>query len=165
MSHKPFARMTILALLAMLATLIPLQVRAGGVCGGSYTVETGDTVGELAAMCGTTSAAIFSANSGLKEPLTVGQVITIPGANYGVTTTAVVSVTPVSGNATAIPGAVVNNYYTYYYYYYYHGRYHSSDDGKPGSGSVGGNTPRWRELWERWSRRLPTRRQPVKDAR
>jgi len=68
-----------------------------------------------------------------------------------------------------VVGAILNRLPTsgggYYYYYYYHGRYHSSDDGKPGSGSAGGNTPRWRELWERWSRRLPTRRQPVKDAR
>lgn len=67
-----------------------------------------------------------------------------------------------------VVGAILNRLPTsgggYYYYYYYHGRYHSSDDGKPGGGSAGG-TPRWRELWERWSRRLPLRRQPVKDAR
>src|SRR5512147_963621 len=103
----------------MFATLIPLQVRAGGVCGGAYTVDKGDTVNSLAAMCGTTSAAIFAANPGLIEPLTVGQVITLAAVNYGVPTTAVVpSVTPVTGNATAIPGAVVNNYYYYYYNYY-----------------------------------------------
>ncbi|MBI3169348.1 MAG: LysM peptidoglycan-binding domain-containing protein [Chloroflexi bacterium] len=119
MTHKSFARLTVLALLAMLAALIPLQVRAGGVCGGAYTIDQGDTVDKLAAMCGTTSAAIFSANPGLKEPLTVGQVITIPGANYGVTTTADLTGTPAAGNATAIPGAVVNNYYYYYYNYYY----------------------------------------------
>jgi capsular exopolysaccharide synthesis family protein len=67
-----------------------------------------------------------------------------------------------------VVGAILNRLPTsgggYYYYYYYHGRYHSSDDSKPGGGSAGG-TPRWRELWERWSRRLPLRRQPVKDAR
>jgi LysM repeat protein len=118
--QKSFVRMTVLVLLAMLATLIPLQVRAGGVCGGAYTVDKGDTVNSLAAMCGTTSAAIFAVNPGLKEPLTVGQVITIPGANYGVTTTPdTATATPVTGNATAIPGAVVNNYYYYYYNYYY----------------------------------------------
>ncbi len=67
-----------------------------------------------------------------------------------------------------VVGAILNRLPTsgggYYYYYYYHGRYHSSDDGKPG-GSSSRRTPRWRELWERWSRRLPLRRQPVKDAR
>ena len=120
MSHKFFGRMTILVLLAMLAALIPLQVRAGGVCGGAYTVDKGDTVEKLASLCGTTASAIFAANPGLKEPLTVGQVITIPGANFGVTTTVVVaSPTPVSGNATAMPAAVVN-YYNYYYYNYYY---------------------------------------------
>ena len=120
MSHKLFARMTTLVVLALLATLIPLQVRAGGVCGGAYTVDKGDTVDKLAAMCGTTASAIFAANPGLKEPLAVGQVITIPGANFGVTTTAItITTTPVSGNATAIPGSVVN-YYNYYYYNYYY---------------------------------------------
>jgi non-specific protein-tyrosine kinase len=67
-----------------------------------------------------------------------------------------------------VVGAILNRLPTsgggYYYYYYYHGRYHSSDDSKPGGGSSR-KTPRWRELWERWSRRLPLRRQPVKDAR
>ncbi|MBI3163562.1 MAG: LysM peptidoglycan-binding domain-containing protein, partial [Chloroflexi bacterium] len=75
MSHKSYVRMTILVALAMLAALIPLQVRAGGVCGGAYTVETGDTVDKLASMCGTSAAAIFAANPGLKEPLTAGQSI------------------------------------------------------------------------------------------
>ena len=118
MSHNFFSRMTIFVLLAMLAALIPLQVRAGGVCGGAYTIEKGDTVDKLAAMCGTTSSAIYATNPGLKEPLTVGQVITIPGANYNVTTTVVVpSLTPVTGNATAMPAAVVNYYYYYNYYY------------------------------------------------
>lgn len=114
MSHKSFVRMTILVLLAMLAALIPLQVRAGGVCGGAYTIEKGDTVDKLAALCGTTSAAIYAANPGLTEPLKAGQTITIPGSNYGAPTTAVV-VTPIPVTATPVP-AVVNNYYTYNYY-------------------------------------------------
>ncbi|MFN8400999.1 MAG: LysM peptidoglycan-binding domain-containing protein [Anaerolineales bacterium] len=123
MNSKSFIRMSILVVLAMLAALIPFQVHAGGVCGGAYTIEKGDTVDKLAAMCGTTASAIYATNPGLKEPLTVGQVITIPGANYGVTTTpdAAASPTPtaVVGNATAMPAAVVN-YYTYNYYNYYY---------------------------------------------
>ena len=67
-----------------------------------------------------------------------------------------------------VVGAILNRLPTsgggYYYYYYYHGRYHSADDSKPGGGSSR-KTPPWRELWDRWSRRLPLRRQPVKDAR
>lgn len=113
MSKRTIIQMAILTALAMLAALIPLQVRAGGVCGGAYTVESGDTVEKLASMCGTTSAAIFSANSGLKEPLTVGQSIIIPGASYNVTATVITTVTP-----TVTPtGAVTYNTYNYYNYY------------------------------------------------
>lgn len=127
MNSKSFVRMSIFVVLAMLAALIPLQVRAGGVCGGAYTIEKGDTVDKLAAMCGTTASAIYATNPGLKEPLTVGQTITIPGANFGVTVTptltATVTTTPGTPTpATPVPAtptpvvAVVNNYYTYNYY-------------------------------------------------
>ena len=118
MSHKSYVRMTILVALAMLAALIPLQVRAGGVCGGAYTVESGDTVDKLAAMCGTTASAIYAANPGLKEPLTAGQVITIPGLNYGATITPTPAVVTPTPTVTGQPAGVVNNYYTYNYYNY-----------------------------------------------
>jgi LysM repeat protein len=111
--------LTTLIVLAMLAALIPLQVRAGGVCGGAYIIEKGDTAEKLAAMCGSSAAAIFAANPGLKEPLTVGQTITIPGANFGVTVTVTVTPTVTLTPAPATPtpvAAVVNNYYTYNYY-------------------------------------------------
>ncbi len=117
MSHKPYVRMAIFIFLAMLAALIPLQVHAGGVCGGSYTVETGDTVDKLAAMCGTTASAIYAANPGLKEPLTKGQVIIIPGLNFGMTTTPTAIVTPTPITVTPTPATVVNNYYYTYNYY------------------------------------------------
>ncbi len=117
MTQKSIIRMTIFALLVMLAALIPLQVRAGGVCGGAYTVESGDTVEKLAAMCGTTASAIYAANPGLKEPLAAGQVITIPGLNFGVTLTPIVIITPTPVTVVPTPGAVVNNYYYTYNYY------------------------------------------------
>lgn len=119
MNSKSFTRISVLVVLAMLAALIPLQVHAGGVCGGAYTIEKGDTVDKLAAMCGTTASAIFTANPGLKEPLTVGQTITIPGPNFGVTVTVNVTPTVTLTPAPATPTPVVtivNNYYTYNYY-------------------------------------------------
>lgn len=116
MSRKPLVLPT-LVILVMLAALIPLEVRAGGVCGGAYTVESGDTVEKLAAMCGTTASAIFAANPGLKEPLAAGQVITIPGLNYGVTVTLTPIVTPTPVTVTPTPVTVVNNYYYTYNYY------------------------------------------------
>ena len=118
MFRKPLM-LTTLIVLAMLAALIPLQVRAGGVCGGAYTIDKGDSVEKLAAMCGTTASAIFAANPGLKEPLTVGQTITIPGPNFGVTVTVTVTPTVTSTPAPTTPTPVVtivNNYYTYNYY-------------------------------------------------
>lgn len=115
MTHKTLVRVTLFVVLAMLAALIPLQVRAGGVCGGAYTIDAGDTVDKLAALCGTSAAAIFAANPGLKEPLTVGQVITIPGANFGVTAI----VTPVVTTTPTPAPVIINNYNTYNYYNYY----------------------------------------------
>ncbi|MCZ2126711.1 MAG: LysM peptidoglycan-binding domain-containing protein [Anaerolineales bacterium] len=100
MNSKSIARFGIFVVLALLATLIPFRVRAGGVCGGAYTIEKGDTLAKLAALCGTTTQAILAANPNLKEPLTVGQTITIPGASLDATPT------PSAGNATAIPGSV-----------------------------------------------------------
>jgi LysM repeat protein len=110
--------LTFVAVAAMFAALVPLQVHAGGVCGGAYTVENGDTVERLAAMCGTSTAAIFAANPGLKEPLTPGQVITIPGLTFG-SLTPTVAVSPTASTATPTPAAVVNNYYNTYNYYNY----------------------------------------------
>lgn len=117
MSYKSYVRMTVFVLLTMLAALIPFQVRAGGVCGGAYTVETGDTVAKLAAMCGTSASAIFAANPGLKEPLATGQVILIPGLNFGTTVTPTVIVTPFPVTVTPTPATVINNYYYTYNYY------------------------------------------------
>lgn len=123
------------------AALVPLQARAGGACGGLYTVEKGDTVEGLAAMCGTTASAIYAANPGLKEPLTPGQTVLIPGPNYG-TPTATRTATPtptVTGTVptktpitftvsptvtpnitvTVAPTQGITYVYNYYYYYNY----------------------------------------------
>ena len=36
--------------------------RAGGVCGGTYIADSGDTVEKIASKCGTTASAIYAAN-------------------------------------------------------------------------------------------------------
>ena len=68
-----------------------------------------------------------------------------------------------------VVGAILNRLPTsgggYYYYYYYHARYHSGDDHKPGGDAPTGKPPRWRELWQRWSRRVSSRRRPATGAR
>lgn len=120
MSRKVFIQTVTFALFVLAVLALPLSAQAGGVCGGAYTIEKGDTVEKLAAMCGTTTAAIYAANPGLKEPLIKGQTITIPGANYGAPTTAVVTTpsTPIPVTVTPTP-VIVNNYNTYNYYNYY----------------------------------------------
>jgi LysM repeat protein len=80
----------VLFLFALLGT--PFGVQAGGVCGGIFVVEKGETLDTIAAMCGTTVSAITAANPGIRGALTVGQVITVPGSNY------------VSGSNTPVPG-------------------------------------------------------------
>lgn len=57
---------------------LPGGVFAGGGCASYITVQWGDTVESIAAMCGTTTAAIQAANPGLGWWLYAGQVLYIP---------------------------------------------------------------------------------------
>jgi LysM repeat protein len=84
MFRKGFACWFVFALVMLGLFGAPAAVRAGGVCGGTYIVETGDTIEKLAAMCGTTVNAIYAANPGISANLYAGQVLTIPGADFGV---------------------------------------------------------------------------------
>ncbi len=112
MSRKIFTQVSVLVLflLALLGT--PFSAQAGGVCGGTWTVEKGETLESIAAMCGTSTSAITAANPGVKVPLAVGQVLTIPGGS---------STTPSTPPpSTAVPptsSTVTNNYYTTNNYY------------------------------------------------
>ena len=118
MSHKTFVQVSVLFLFALSLLSAPLVVQAGGVCGGAYTVGQGETLESIAATCGTTVAAIMAANPGISSTVSVGQVLTVPGSNYGTSVTPV-PVTPVPATpvpATPVP-AVVNNYYNTYNYY------------------------------------------------
>jgi len=108
-SRKIFTQVFVLVmfLLALLAT--PFSAQAGGVCGGTWTVAKGETLDTIAAMCGTTVAAITAANPGLSGALTVGQVITVSGS------TNTTPSTPVPTSTTS--STTVNNYYTTNNYY------------------------------------------------
>ena len=82
MSHKAFAQVSVFLMILLALLAIPGSARAGGVCGGTYIAESGDTLDGLAAMCGITTSAIYAANPGLSGSLYAGQVVTLPGANY-----------------------------------------------------------------------------------
>jgi len=82
MACKPFAQVLILVLILIALLAVPANARAGGVCGGAYVVEWGDTLGKLAAMCGTTVSAILAANPGIGGQLYAGQTLFLPGSDY-----------------------------------------------------------------------------------
>jgi LysM repeat protein len=82
MIHKSITRIFILILIIIAAVAIPVNVLAGGVCGGTYIVEKGETFSSIAAKCGTTVSIITAANPGVSEPLKTGQAITVPGITY-----------------------------------------------------------------------------------
>jgi len=83
MLRKNMIQFLISSLTALTLLATPSIAMAGGVCGGSYIAEPGDTVEKLAAMCGTTTAAIYAANPGINNKLSTGQTLVIPGLNYG----------------------------------------------------------------------------------
>ena len=111
MSHKAFAQVSVLVLFLLASFAVPVSVQAGGVCGGTYIVEQGQTLDTIAAMCGTTVSAITAANPGMSGSLYAGQVLTVPGSNY------IISSTPIP--STNIPSISYNNYNYYYNYYGY----------------------------------------------
>jgi LysM repeat protein len=82
MSRKPCARASVLILILVALLATPGNARAGGVCGGKYVVERGDTLDKISATCGTTLSAIYAANPGISASLYAGQILVIPGRDY-----------------------------------------------------------------------------------
>lgn len=111
MKQKTSVQVAVLILVLAAFLAVPSNAQAGGVCGGTFTVERGETLDSIAALCGTTVSAITAANPGISGALTVGQVITVPGSNY------VAPNTPVPGTQTSGGTTVINNYYTTNNYY------------------------------------------------
>jgi LysM repeat protein len=115
MSHKTFAQVPVLVLILLVSLIVPISVQAGGVCGGTYIVEAGQTLDSIAATCGTTVAAITAANPGISGSLYAGQSLTVPGIIY----TAPVTPVPVTPVPITYPLDTSTNTYNYYNYYGY----------------------------------------------
>lgn len=82
MSRKTFTQGSVLVLVLLTFLAIPVNVKAGGVCGGTYIVSQGETVNSIAATCGTSASAIYAANPGLSGSLYAGQTLTVPSSSY-----------------------------------------------------------------------------------
>ena len=82
MTRKVFAQVLVVPLLLLAFFGTPINVLAGGVCGGTYIVEKDQTLEKIAALCGTTVATIYAANPGITSNVYTGQTITVPGSNY-----------------------------------------------------------------------------------
>lgn len=83
MSHKICGQFLMLALLLAAMLSSPTGAQAGGVCGGSYVVDAGDTLSSIAAKCGTTASAIAAVNPGVTEPLRAGQTLNLAVGSSG----------------------------------------------------------------------------------
>jgi LysM repeat protein len=116
MSRKVFAQISVLALLMLAFLAMPASAQAGGVCGGTYVVDSGDTLSSIAARCGTSVSAITTANPGVADPLRSGQTLTLPlsTAANGAVTSSIVSSDTTSTYTAPSTNVNINNY-TYNY--------------------------------------------------
>jgi LysM repeat protein len=82
MSRKTLTQLIVIIMLltASFATVGSAQAWSG--CGNSYVVQWGDTIGGIAALCGTSVSALLAANPWTNGYLYAGQVLTIPAGNY-----------------------------------------------------------------------------------
>lgn len=100
MSRKTITQVSVLALFVFALFLAPVPAQAGGACGGTYIVDSGDTLSSIASKCGTTVSAITTANPGVADPLKAGQSLKLPsGTNTGSVTSSIVS-TDSTGSTT-----------------------------------------------------------------
>lgn len=82
MLRKVFLQVLVLISILLATLAVSGNAQAGGYCGSTYVVQWGDTLDEVAAICGTTVSALYAANPGISGYLYAGQVLVIPSDNY-----------------------------------------------------------------------------------
>lgn len=82
MSFKRFSQMIVLLAVLVASFANPRSGQAWSGCGSTYVVQWGDTLGGIAAYCGTTVAAIYAVNPGISGYLYAGQVLFMPAGDY-----------------------------------------------------------------------------------
>ncbi|MBM3123774.1 MAG: LysM peptidoglycan-binding domain-containing protein [Chloroflexi bacterium] len=113
MSRTVLAHFFVLALVLTASLGSAGAVRAGGVCGGTYIAESGDTVEKIASKCGTTASAIYAANPGISSKLSAGQALTVPGPS-GTSSGSTTSGSSTSSGSTYSPVTYSGKYYVKY---------------------------------------------------
>lgn len=99
-------------LLCTIFAVLPATIFAGGVCGGTYIVEKGETFSSIAAKCGTTVSIIMAANPGISEPLKIGQAINVPGLTYNAPAGPITDNTSSNNNSSNYGPVRYTNIYT-----------------------------------------------------
>jgi len=82
MKHKSFTRFILLAIIVLGSFAYAGQAQAWSSCGSSYVVQWGDTLGTIAARCGTSVSALYAANPWTTGYLYAGQMLAIPDGDY-----------------------------------------------------------------------------------
>ena len=82
MSKKVFFQCFIMFAILLASFASVGSAQAWSSCGSSYVVQWGDTMGGIAARCGTTVAALYAANPWTTGYLYAGQVLAIPDGGY-----------------------------------------------------------------------------------
>ena len=82
MSFKRIFQIIVLLAILTASFASPGSARAWSGCGSTYVVQWGDTLGGIAARCGTTVAAIYALNPGISGYLYTGQVLAMPAGDY-----------------------------------------------------------------------------------
>jgi LysM repeat protein len=82
MSFKRIFQIIVLLAILTASFASPGSALAWSSCGSTYVVQWGDTLGGIAARCGTTVAAIYAVNPGISGYLYAGQVLVMPGGDY-----------------------------------------------------------------------------------
>ena len=83
MSHKPYTQLILIMIILLASFASAGDAQAWSSCGSSYVVQWGDTLGAIATRCGTTVSALYAANPWTTGYLYAGQVLVIPGGDYG----------------------------------------------------------------------------------
>lgn len=81
MSFKRIFQIIVLLAILTASFASPGSARAWSSCGSTYVVQWGDTLGGIAARCGTTIAALYALNPGISGYLYTGQVLAMPAGD------------------------------------------------------------------------------------